>query len=90
MAGYFGTDQNTDELFLAAQREYLRGNWFEAEAELLELTQLAPDDVPAVLLLVGVLRHTHRYRPALRRLEQLQLLEQLLVHHNHQPIQDTL
>jgi hypothetical protein len=75
MAGVFTAGQDSEERFQLAQRAYLRGNWFEAEAELLELIQRVPDDVPALLLLVGVLRHTHRYRPALRRLEQLQLLD---------------
>lgn len=61
--------------FCSAQREYLKGNWFEAEATLLKITHDDPDDVAAGLLLVGVLRHTRRWRPALRRLEQLSLLD---------------
>lgn len=66
---------DTPEAFQAAQRDYLRGNWFEAEARLLEITRQHPHDVAAGLLLVGVLRHTQRWRPALRRLEQLNLLD---------------
>lgn len=75
MAGYFAGEHDDDEQFQTAQRAYLCGNWFEAEAELLDLIQRVPDDAPAILLLVGVLRHTHRYRPALRKLEQLELLD---------------
>lgn len=61
--------------FQAAQREYLSGNWFDAEAELLRVLKSEPDDFPAGLLLVGVLRHTGRFSAALRRLEQLGLLD---------------
>jgi len=69
------TSEDTTEAFALAQKEYLRGNWFEAEAILLKIVQQHPRDASAGLLLVGVLRHTQRWRPALRRLEQLCLLE---------------
>jgi thioredoxin-like negative regulator of GroEL len=58
-----------------AQNDYLRGNWFEAEATLLDVLQQQPRDAEATLLLVSVLRHTKRWQPALRRLGQLVLLE---------------
>ena len=61
--------------FESAQEEYLKGNWFEAEALLLRLLERTPDDVPASLLLVGILRHTQRWQPALRRIEQMKLLD---------------
>ncbi len=67
--------EDTSDSFVTAQREYLKGNWFEAEARLLEITREHPRDVAAGLLLVGVLRHTRRWQPALRRLEQLKLLD---------------
>ncbi len=67
--------ENTSDSFVSAQREYLKGNWFEAEACLLEITREHPRDVAAALLLIGVLRHTRRWQPALRRLEQLKLLD---------------
>ncbi len=58
-----------------AQTQYLQGNWFEAEAILLDLTKSDPGDMAAGLLLVGVLRHTHRQAAALRHLEQLCLYD---------------
>lgn len=69
------TDDHGNQIFLAAQIDYLRGNWFEAEAKLLQLIQQSPRDAEALLLLVGVLRRTGRVAPALRRLQQLELLE---------------
>lgn len=63
------------EEFMDAQEAYLRGDWFEAEAILLEIIEKSPRDAEAVLLLVGVLRHTKRWHPALRRLQQLELIE---------------
>lgn len=61
--------------FERAQVEYLRGNWFEAEALLLEIVHRQPRDAESLLLLVGVLRQTRRWQPALRRLKQLEMLE---------------
>ena len=69
------SSKNSTGEFIHAQREYLKGNWFEAEARLLEIVREHPHDVAAALMLVGVLRHTRRWRPALRRLEQLTLLD---------------
>ena len=63
------------EALAAAQAEYLRGNWFEAEAKLLDVVHCQPRDAEALLLLAGVLRHTRRWQPALRRLNQLELLD---------------
>lgn len=71
-------DETSDEAienYATAQTEYLKGNWFEAEAILLEIVRQQPRDVPANLLLIGVLRHSCRFRSALRRLEQLSLLD---------------
>lgn len=65
----------TSEVFIQAQQEYVRGNWFDAEALLLEIVHQHPRDAESLLLLVGVLRHTRRWQPALRRLEQLELLD---------------
>ena len=64
-------DVGSDEEFQAAQEAYLRGNWFDAEAQLLEILQKAPRDAESWLLLVGVLRHTSRFQAAMRRLSQL-------------------
>lgn len=69
------SDKDAQGAFVQAQEEYLRGNWFEAEAILLDLLQQFPRDAEALLLLVGVLRHTQRWQPALRRLDQLDTLD---------------
>ncbi len=61
--------------FLAAQQFYLEGNWFDAEALLLEIVRQKPRDVESLLMLVGVLRHTKRWQAALRRLGQLEFVE---------------
>jgi len=61
--------------FLLAQTDYLAGNWFEAEAKLLQILHDFPRDAESQLLLVGVLRHTRRFRPALRRLAHLETLD---------------
>lgn len=61
--------------FTEAQGEYLRGNWFAAEARLLAILQADARDVETLLLLISVLRQTRRWQPALRRLQQLELLD---------------
>lgn len=61
--------------FVLAQTDYLAGNWFEAEAKLLQILHDFPRDAESQLLLVGVLRHTRRFRPALRRLAHLESLD---------------
>jgi hypothetical protein len=61
--------------FLVAQTDYLAGNWFESEAKLLQILHEFPRDAESQLLLVGVLRHTRRFKPALRRLAHLETLD---------------
>lgn len=61
--------------FLEAQEHYIRGNWFDAEALLLNIIQETPRDAEAQLLLASALRHTKRWQAALRRLEQLEFLQ---------------
>ncbi len=68
-------DTVSAQALVDAQQEYLRGNWFEAEASLLEVLHQHPRDAEAMLLLAGILRRTGRFQPALRRLGQLELLE---------------
>ncbi len=63
------------EAFVAAQGEYLAGNFFESEALLLEILHQHPRDAEALLLLVSVLRRTKRWPAALRRLGQLDLMD---------------
>ncbi len=68
-------DEHSSQALVGAQQEYLRGNWFEAEAGVLQVLHDHPRDAEALLLLVGILRRTQRFQPALRRLGQLELLE---------------
>jgi hypothetical protein len=64
-----------DDRFVRAQQEYLRGNWFEAESLLHAILADTPRDAESHLLLASVLRHSRRWAAALRRLEQLELLD---------------
>ncbi|MBX3423625.1 MAG: hypothetical protein KF752_18875 [Pirellulaceae bacterium] len=68
-------DHKAGQLFQQAQVAYLRGQWFDAEALLLDVLSQFPRDAEALLLLVNVLRQSQRWSAALRRLDQLQLLE---------------
>ena len=62
-------------LFVAAQREYLRGNWIEAEANLRKLLRRAPRDVESLLLLATIFRRTQRHDDARQQLQQLSRLD---------------
>lgn len=68
-------DESATDLFANAQVDYLRGNWFDAEATLLSIVQKKPSDVAANLLLVGVLRRTQRWQAAKKKLEQVSLYD---------------
>jgi thioredoxin-like negative regulator of GroEL len=63
-------------LFIQAQGEYLRGNWFEAESLLKRLIQESGRDVEAHLLLATLYRRTRRYDEALARLDSLEQFDQ--------------
>jgi hypothetical protein len=76
LARILGTgDTQSQTAFQNAQQQYLLGNWFDAETILLDLLERYPRDCEALLLLAGVLRRTERWQPALRRLEQLETLD---------------
>ena len=64
-----------EELFRSAQREYLQGNWFEAEMQLARLLAANPRDVEGRLLRASLLRTTRRYDEALDELERMDLLQ---------------
>ena len=74
-------DAHSSQALISAQREYLRGNWFDAEASVLKVLHHHPRDAEALLLLVGILRRTQRFQPALRRLKQLELLQSAAMWH---------
>jgi thioredoxin-like negative regulator of GroEL len=68
------TTQNSD-LFRRAQREYLKGNWFEAESILSGRLKAQASDPEARLLLATLLRHTKRHKEAREQLAQLERLD---------------
>ena len=59
------------DLFLCAQTEYLRGDWYAAEAALERLLRVTPQDVDARLLLATVYRRTGRFELARKQLRRL-------------------
>lgn len=64
-------DETSDALFIAAQTEYLKGNWTEAEALLMRQLRFRPRDIEARLLLATLYRHTERFDAAIEQLNQL-------------------
>lgn len=62
-------------LFVAAQTEYLRGNWIEAEANLRKLLRRNTRDIESQLLLATLRRRTLRFEEARQQLQQLSRLE---------------
>jgi tetratricopeptide (TPR) repeat protein len=64
-----------DSLFAEAQSDYLRGQYFEAEATLHRILSMGYEDVEAALLLASVLRRTGRFRQAIDCLERLERLD---------------
>lgn len=64
-----------DNLFAEAQSEYLKGQYFEAEATLHRILATGTEDVEAALLLASVLRRTGRFRQAIDCLERLERLD---------------
>jgi hypothetical protein len=63
------------DLFPRALGEYLRGNWYEAEAACKNLLRRVPGDVQARLLLASLLRRTRRWPEAHEHLTALKRLE---------------
>lgn len=61
--------------FADAHLAYLRGEWGEAEALLVECLALENRDPPALLLLAGVYRHSRRWEAAERVLDEIRLTE---------------
>ncbi len=61
--------------FAKRSRNISKANWFEAESLLHAILADAPRDAESHLLLASVLRHSRRWAAALRRLDQLELLD---------------
>ena len=71
-----GESQEVDQdLFIRAQGEYLRGNWFEAESALQEIIATNESDVESHLLLATLCRHMGRFDDARKQLTRLERLE---------------
>lgn len=68
-------DKQTQGLLSAAQGEYLKGNWYDAQKQLEHLLQRRPRDAEALLLLATVHRHANNQAAALRTLARLESLD---------------
>ena len=75
----FLADKSTDEtlpgLFIRAQAEYLRGNWYRVEHLLSQLLGQRDQDAEARLLMATMFRTTSRFAEARQQLRQLGQLE---------------
>ena len=68
------SDDQLQDLFIRAQNEYLRGNWWSAQGLLEQMLAVDRFDVEAQLMLASLYRHTGRLEPAKRRLRFLERL----------------
>ena len=68
-------DAATEALFGAAQTQYLKGNWYDAEQLLRQLLVKRPRDVEAHLLLATLYRHDRRLDLARATLDKLERLD---------------
>jgi hypothetical protein len=62
----------SDELFLDARNQYLKGNWFESESIINQILAESPHDIETRLLLLTLLRHTNRIEEALVQITDIQ------------------
>ncbi len=62
-------------LFLQAQAEYLKGDWYQAELLLDELLRVSPADTDAHMMMATLYRHTRRFDDARRQFRTLQRLD---------------
>jgi tetratricopeptide (TPR) repeat protein len=69
------SDGSNEDLFRQAQGEYLLGDYFQAEATLVQLLGRNSRDAEGRLMLVTLLRRTKRYDEAEQQLNQLARLE---------------
>jgi len=77
LSGYTAGAAHSDseDLYTAAQNEYLRGNWYQAEALLERLLRKNRRDVDGQLLLASLYRFTRRPDEARRQLDVLEQFE---------------
>ena len=62
----------TDDLFIKARNQYLKGNWLKCEILLDSALEEFPGDLESRLLLISLLRLTKRYEEALVEITQFQ------------------
>lgn len=65
-------DATAQGLFIQAQTEYLKGNWYDAEKLVQQLLGRRPRDIEGLLLLATLLRHTRRLAEATQWLDRLE------------------
>lgn len=70
------SDDLSHTLFNQAQREYLRGNWPEAETLLQKRLENQPRDIESRLLLATLLRHSRRLHAAELELNTIQKFDE--------------
>ncbi|MDX1964272.1 MAG: hypothetical protein SFX18_14050 [Pirellulales bacterium] len=71
---YISSGETSANLFIQAQTEYLRGNWFEAENHVERLLQRRSNDVEARLLLVAIYRESGHFQAATQELAIVETL----------------
>jgi len=64
-----------DQTFRQTICDYLRGDWFAVESQILPYLKKYPKDIEMLLLQATMYRHTKRYEEALLVLEKLQLFQ---------------
>ena len=69
------TAAETRDLFPDAQREYLKGNWYQSELLLVQMLHQEPRDVDARLMLATLLRHTGRTAESTEQMRRLEKTE---------------
>lgn len=67
--------KQADDSFRSAQKSYLRGEYFEAEAALHPIFSAGREDAESALLLAAILRRTNRIEQAIQTLERLSRLD---------------
>ena len=70
-----GPGDQSDQLYRAAQQQYLAGDWLRCEQLLMQLLKLDKRDIEARLLLATLWRHLGRTEEAARQLQRLERLE---------------
>src|SRR5690606_39667294 len=68
-------DQEREQVYIAAQRHYLQGDWVATERTLHQLLKQDARDAQSRLMLATLWRHQGRLSEAARQLDKLERLE---------------